>query len=490
MKRNSLLSVVIVTLIAIVTGCARHKSVEQFVPKDINANYQTDTPTYVDTNANAEKYVQKVDNLIIILDASSSMALPYRGTVNSGLPKITVAKDILMRMNSTMPDMNIKVAMITFGNKTLPPSRKTETIYALTDYTRNGLDEAISSVVHTGGNSPAGLALEDTHGILGSVSGQNAVILLSDGEKLSHNPIAEVENIKAAFGQNTCLYTIWVGNKTEGKDFLNTLAAKMRCGDYVNADDIASSDDMASFVRKVFFTTERAAYNSGVVEQGRSMPSSSGQFDSSGYGILDQLDKLEKEDNASDNIIEPAQYEYKPPVQMQQHMKKEYRQPQPIVKQPVVKQQRETLVDPSEQWRLDTDGDGVIDDKDQCPDTPRGAVVDYRGCWVIKGINFAYKKFDIKPTYNSELDNVVNILKRMPNLNIRVEGHTDNIGSMDYNTILSRDRALAVKNYLIRKGIDGWRITTEGFSFTYPIASNDTPEGRALNRRAEIIPAK
>ena len=479
MKRNCLLSIVIVTLIVIATGCTWHKpatwrkparQVEQFVPNDINVNDQ----------ANSGKFIQKVDNLIIVLDASSSMALPYRGTVNSGLPKITVAKDILMRMNSTMPDMNIKVAMVTFGNKTLslPPFKKTKTIYTLTDYTRDGLNEAIDSVVRTGGNSPAGLALEDTHSILGTVSGQNAVILLSDGEKLSHNPVTEVENIKSAFGQNTCLYTIWVGNKSEGRDFLNTLARRMRCGDYVSADDIASSDDMADFVKKVFFTTDRAGYSPHVVNQGR------GRFDNSGYGILDQLDQLEREDNENDNIIEPAQQEYIPPVKIQQQMTNN--------RQPVVKQQIKSniLVDPSKQLGLDTDGDGVTDDKDQCPDTPLGASVDFRGCWVIKGVNFAYKKYDIKPTYNSELDNVVNILKRIPDLNIRVEGHTDNIGSMDYNTVLSRDRALAVKNYLIRKGIDGWRITTEGFSFTYPIASNDTPEGRALNRRAEIIPVK
>ncbi|GAX60515.1 outer membrane protein and related peptidoglycan-associated (lipo)proteins [Candidatus Scalindua japonica] len=75
-------------------------------------------------------------------------------------------------------------------------------------------------------------------------------------------------------------------------------------------------------------------------------------------------------------------------------------------------------------------------------------------------------------------------------MKVRIEGHTDDIGSMKYNMDLSSKRAQAIKDYLVGKGIDPSRITTIGLGYTQPIADNDTPEGRALNRRAEIIPIK
>jgi OOP family OmpA-OmpF porin len=75
-------------------------------------------------------------------------------------------------------------------------------------------------------------------------------------------------------------------------------------------------------------------------------------------------------------------------------------------------------------------------------------------------------------------------------LMIRIEGHTDDIGSAKYNIDLSGKRAHAIKDYLVGKGIEPSRITTKGFGYSQPIADNDTPKGRALNRRAEIIPIK
>ena len=65
-----------------------------------------------------------------------------------------------------------------------------------------------------------------------------------------------------------------------------------------------------------------------------------------------------------------------------------------------------------------------------------------------------------------------------------------NIGSMEYNLNLSSKRAQSIKDYLVGKGIDEWRITTTGLGYTQPIADNESPEGRALNRRAEIVPVK
>ncbi|MBO7431972.1 MAG: OmpA family protein [Elusimicrobia bacterium] len=84
------------------------------------------------------------------------------------------------------------------------------------------------------------------------------------------------------------------------------------------------------------------------------------------------------------------------------------------------------------------------------------------------------------------LDVVAEFLKETPNVSVKIEGHTDNIGTKEYNQKLSERRAKSVANYLINKGVDSSKITTEGFGFSKPIASNKTAEGRAKNRRTEM----
>ena len=79
-------------------------------------------------------------------------------------------------------------------------------------------------------------------------------------------------------------------------------------------------------------------------------------------------------------------------------------------------------------------------------------------------------------------------MKDKPDLRVSVEGHTDSVGSVAYNQTLSERRAKTVRDYLVSQGIDASRITTRGFGKSKPIASNDTAEGRAENRRVEIIP--
>ena len=137
---------------------------------------------------------------------------------------------------------------------------------------------------------------------------------------------------------------------------------------------------------------------------------------------------------------------------------------------------------------LDSDGDGVADYKDACPNTPKGAVVDARGCWVIEGPFFEFDKTTIIPPSHPGLNAVADVLSKNPDMKLQIEGHTDNIGSAAYNQTLSERRAQAVVNYLIKKGFDKDRFTITGYGFTRPAASNDTEEGRAKNRRVELKP--
>jgi hypothetical protein len=135
---------------------------------------------------------------------------------------------------------------------------------------------------------------------------------------------------------------------------------------------------------------------------------------------------------------------------------------------------------------LDTDGDGVLDTKDKCPGTPKGAKVDERGCWVIMDTLFDLDKYEIKPKYFHILNNVVSVLKRNPYMKIEIQGHTCNMGTAAYNKKLSDNRANSIMNYLIKKGIEGRRLSSKGYGLTRPKASNKTEADRILNRRVEL----
>ncbi len=144
---------------------------------------------------------------------------------------------------------------------------------------------------------------------------------------------------------------------------------------------------------------------------------------------------------------------------------------------------------------LDTDRDGVANYLDQCPNTESGMKVDSRGCHIIENITikldvegFDFDSATLRPEMMSALDDIATkILASEGNETISVVGHTDSHGSEAYNQNLSERRASSVVDYLISKGIDSASISATGMGESSPIADNNTSEGRAANRRVEIL---
>lgn len=102
---------------------------------------------------------------------------------------------------------------------------------------------------------------------------------------------------------------------------------------------------------------------------------------------------------------------------------------------------------------------------------------------VLIGVNFAFDKSDLLPESYSVLDKGVKLLKDNPNVNVEIEGYTDYIGTAEYNMQLSIERAIRVKEYLVSQGIADSRLSTVGYGQGNPVASNETEEGRTMNRR-------
>ena len=133
---------------------------------------------------------------------------------------------------------------------------------------------------------------------------------------------------------------------------------------------------------------------------------------------------------------------------------------------------------------MDGDNDGVNDCDDRCPDTLPGVPVSIKGCWIVD-VKFDFDKYNIRPEFFANLDNAAQKIKEHPEKAIEVQGHTDNVGSFQYNQRLSERRADAVKKYLM-EGSGRTDITSRGFSFSNPVDTNETDAGRANNRRVQL----
>ncbi|MEQ1440003.1 OmpA family protein [Fontimonas sp. SYSU GA230001] len=160
---------------------------------------------------------------------------------------------------------------------------------------------------------------------------------------------------------------------------------------------------------------------------------------------------------------------------------------------------------------LDADGDGVLDADDECPNTPAGAKVLANGCalvddcrkprpgeqvdengcaaerkFILRGVKFEFDSDRLTPEAREILNEVAGTLRAYPDVDVELQGHTDSIGTDAYNQSLSERRAIAVKAYLVEHEVEAKRMSPVGYGESQPIATNDTEEGREENRRVEL----
>ncbi|MBF0203077.1 MAG: OmpA family protein [Desulfamplus sp.] len=375
----------------------------------------------------ASQYTLKHDNFLVILDGSSSMEEMFNDN-----QKFDIAKEFVGRMNQTLPEMGQVGGLRSFGHKPSVSADPTMMLYGMEAYTSQGFASGLTKLVGSGGNSPLYKALEAAIGDIDGKAGTTALVIVSDGKKMSPKTAGAVQALKDKFGETLCIYPVLVGDDKEGQALMQSLSDAGGCGFVTEASPTLSSTEMATFVKNVFFTDRPMV---PVVVK-----------DSDNDGVPDDRDKCP---------------DTPPGVEVD-----------------------------ADGCPLDTDGDGVYDYLDKCPGTPMGAKVNPMGCWVLGDLLFDFDKSDIKPSGYPDLDNVVSILNKNPGLRIDLQGHTDSMGSDAYNQALSMRRAKAVKAYLLNKGINTDRMKCEAYGESMPAASNDTEFGRSLNRRVQLMPVK
>lgn len=137
---------------------------------------------------------------------------------------------------------------------------------------------------------------------------------------------------------------------------------------------------------------------------------------------------------------------------------------------------------------VDADNDGVIDSRDQCLGTPAGSMVDTVGCpqrgaITLRGVTFETNSANLTADSRPVLAGVAGDLKKYPRLRVEMQGHTDSVGSEQYNLGLSQRRADSVRTFLLNEGVPAERVTAKGYGEDQPAADNKTAEGRSQNRR-------
>ena len=145
-------------------------------------------------------------------------------------------------------------------------------------------------------------------------------------------------------------------------------------------------------------------------------------------------------------------------------------------------------------YTTDTDEDGIFDNLDECPNSSIGVAIDENGCavfdGVIEGVNFERGSAQLTTSARAILDNVVETLSDHPDVLVSIGAHTDSRGLEQDNMSLSRSRAITVAKYLINSGVPKNLMSARAFGELVPLAENTTPEGRALNRRVELVASK
>ncbi|MGD0275194.1 MAG: OmpA family protein [Syntrophales bacterium] len=376
------LAVFVVMLLLFFTGSALASS------QDLNAKLKSG------------QYVQNANNVYIIFDKSGSMLDSY-----ADKEKFDIEKTLVSSFNRTIPDLDLQAALRTFGNN-FANFNVTNLKYGVTKYNADAVDNTVKKIHLPFGDSPLDVAITAAGNDLQPLQGKSAFVIFTDGEDMGNALVKAATNVKDAFGDRLCIYTVQIGNDEKGAKLLNQIARAGQCGFAVQGDKLASDAEMTDFVEKIFLAAAPPPPPAKEPE-----------------------------------VVAPPPPPPPPPVV------EEKKAPEPVteVEKKIIEKGRVNLM-----------------------------------------IEFDTGKAVVKPKYYKEIQNVADVMKKHPDLNIVVEGHTDNVGGAKYNLNLSQKRAEAVKKVMeIRFEIAASLVKAQGFGYSRPLASNKTPDGRQKNRRVE-----
>ena len=480
--RKTLITAIFSTVLVLLYGCALSTTTivpENPVSKLLFRDKAEFDPVKVDSIApyiTSGAYKQRAENLMVLFDASSSATEDYAGKEgfkaannNNIRTKLEAQREILHRMNKTITNSasalkldNFTIGLRSFGYGDCNGygDRTTDLHQAPTIYSQDGYDKAIDTVACAHGRSDIGKVLiknEDTANpvtvALGNdrdksidddlslTKGNISLVIISDISKgklaqfgsdilpeyISPNLSTDDENavkaLRQKYGNRLCVYNVWMNSSNKSIEEGGEAVGGNESEAFSDQELMYSAENPADCGAPSVFTAERVSETDGMKDFMRAVLLS------------------------------------------------------PVPKPPVVS------VDCSQ---LDSDGDGVNDCVDKCPNTLKGTPVNKFGCWIVE-VKFDNDRSNIKPQYFALLNKLAaDITANFPNLTIEVQGHTSSTASAAYNMKLSIRRADAVANYLNKRIHGPHKLIPRGYGLTRPIDTNETEAGRANNRRVQL----
>ena len=243
------------------------------------ASQQLIIPSIDTKKFDADNYTSKVDNFIILFDASSSM----NHAVDQST-KLDIAKTLAYGMNRSIPELGQTAGFRSFGHAPDLSKEKTVLFYGMEKYSTRNLDRGIDKITKAGGSTPGSAALDAAGDDLDGLSGNmNAVIIISDGEDRGSEVIPAAKRLKAKYGSAICFYPIHVGDSKDGAALLQEVADIGGCGFFSTADELMTYAGMADFVEMVFLDVKPAPAPKA--------PFVSIKKDSDNDGVYDEDDK-------------------------------------------------------------------------------------------------------------------------------------------------------------------------------------------------------
>ena len=200
---------------------------------------------------------QKTDNFFVLNDSSDSMSEQFVGAGFAAQPtpnKFAVEKEVLNRINQTIPDLKLTSSIRSFGFGSCLDNGFTKLNQAPVAYSKATFSQGIDALECSGGGSPLDEGLNGTNQDLSGSAGKISVLVISDGHDLESDGVKQMKAMKAAYGDRLCVYGVWVGNpeETTGIALLNQLSNIAGCGFTVSYDRLSTSDGVATFVKSVF----------------------------------------------------------------------------------------------------------------------------------------------------------------------------------------------------------------------------------------------
>jgi len=447
-------------------------------------------PEYQTAQLDTHKYVKKVDQFAVIVDSSQSMGNPSKAE-----RKLDISGAFLEKLAQSIPEFGYTGELRLFGHGSCSEKGKTVELSPMSKYSKSAFEQARADYNCAAGYSPLYRAIEASGSQLSTRKIPSALVVITDGLHMGEKELDAVRDLKAKLGSALNVYAVQIGHDAKGKSFLEKLVAAGGEGKLYQDADLTGSDAMADFVTEVFLYPDDDG--DGVPNHLDKCPNTPAgvKVDANGCCLDTDHDGVPDFKDKCPNTPAGVKVDADGCCLDTDH------DGVPDFKDKCPNTPAGAKVD-ANGCCLDSDGDGVPDYRDKCPNTPAGAPVDETGCpvegitvigdsWSVQGkVLFDLNKSTIKPEAIKVLNKIAAYLNKHPEMKVEVRGYTDSTGPHAWNMKLSQRRADAVRDYLAGEGVPTDRLSTNGYGPDNPIASNDTKEGRALNRRVDFHPVQ